>query len=182
VRRNTEISKYPVYLRNTVSESELHKYFGMYGEIRNARTLAQNVVRARVQKSIDTIDQFKEVVLESAPRGRENKYLAQVFQALRIVVNAEIEALSEMLEATAGVLNPEGRLVVMSYHSLEDRLVKNLINKGNVGGNLEKDFYGNPIRPFDPVTRKPVMASDSEIADNPRARSAKLRIARRLDG
>lgn len=166
---------------NNAEEAELHKYFGMYGEVRNARTLAQNIIRARSQNPLNTIDDFKDVVIRSAPKGREYKYLAQVFQALRIVVNAEMEALSEMLEATASVIRPGGRLVIMSYHSLEDRLVKNYVNKGNIDGTVEKDFYGNNLRPFEPLTRKPVTASEAEIAENPRARSAKLRIARRLD-
>jgi len=165
---------------SSYSEDELHRIFGMYGEIQNAKSLARTLVTARLNRQIDTIAEFKEVIKKLIPKGKENKYLAQAFQALRIEVNQELEALQEFLLQAADVLKPGGRLVVMSYHSLEDRLVKNFIAKGKFRGELEKDFYGNIQRPLDAVTRKAVMATDEEIALNSRARSAKLRVAVKL--
>jgi 16S rRNA (cytosine1402-N4)-methyltransferase len=162
---------------NTYSEDHLHKLFGIYGEIQNAKTLAKTIVIARLNKPIETISAFKQVISDCIPRGKENKYLAQVFQALRIEVNQELEVLQEFLEQSAELLKPEGRLVVMSYHSLEDRLVKNFITKGKFKGELEKDFYGNPIKPLEAINRKSIIASQEEIEKNNRARSAKLRIA-----
>jgi 16S rRNA (cytosine1402-N4)-methyltransferase len=164
---------------NTYEESQLHKIFGIYGEVKNAKTLAQAVVSERAQNPFETIDGFKQLLQKFAPRHREFKYFAQVFQALRIEVNDEMGALEDMLEQATEVLKPEGRLVVMSYHSLEDRLVKNYINKGKFQGEVEKDFYGNLIRPLEPVSRKAIIADAEEIARNNRARSAKLRIARK---
>ncbi|MFP4089840.1 MAG: 16S rRNA (cytosine(1402)-N(4))-methyltransferase RsmH [Cyclobacteriaceae bacterium] len=162
---------------NTYSEKQLHQILGMYGEVRNAKTLAQAMVAARTNQPLETVEELKEVLRKYAPRGKEAKYYAQVFQALRIEVNDEIKALEEMLEQSIEVLAPGGRLVILSYHSLEDRLVKNMINKGNLRGEVEKDFYGNPRLPLRPVTRKPVLPSEAEIRENSRARSAKLRIA-----
>lgn len=165
---------------NTYSEEQLHKIFGIYGEIKNARSLAKTIVTARLNTSIDTVSQFKEVISRLVPKGKENKYMAQVFQALRIEVNQELEALQEFLEQAADVLAVGGRLVVMSYHSLEDRLVKNFINSGKFRGEVEKDFYGNAIKPLESVTRKAITATEDEIRQNNRARSAKLRIAVKL--
>ena len=162
---------------NTYSEEQLHRIFGIYGEIKNAKTLAQTLVTQRLNKSIDTVDELKKAIYKLIPKGKENKYLAQVFQALRIEVNQELEALKEFLEQTVDVLKTQGRLVVMSYHSLEDRLVKNYIAKGKFQGELEKDFFGNPIKPLESITRKAIVASGDEIKLNNRARSAKLRIA-----
>lgn len=162
---------------NTYSEEHLHRIFGIYGEIKNAKTLAHTLVTQRLNKSIDTIDQLKSVISKLIPKGKENKYLAQVFQALRIEVNQELEALKEFLEQTVEVLKTQGRLVVMSYHSLEDRLVKNFIAKGKFHGEVEKDFFGNQIKPLESITRKAIVATDEEIKLNNRARSAKLRIA-----
>ena len=162
---------------NTYDEAALHKIFGMYGEIQNAKSLARTIVTARLNAPINTIADLKTAIAGLIPRGKENKYLAQVFQALRIEVNQELEALQDFLMQTADVLAVGGRLVVMSYHSLEDRLVKNFIAKGKFSGELEKDIYGNDNRPFDAVSRKAIMASDEEIKTNNRARSAKLRIA-----
>lgn len=164
---------------NTYEEGQLHKIFGIYGEVKNAKTLAQAVVARRAMKAFDTTADFKEFLQKFAPRGKEFKYFAQVFQALRIEVNDEMGALEEMLLQTVEVLKPEGRLVIMSYHSLEDRLVKNFINKGKFQGELEKDFYGNPIKPLDSVVRKAIVADAEEIARNNRSRSAKLRIAKK---
>ncbi|GGZ36132.1 ribosomal RNA small subunit methyltransferase H [Echinicola pacifica] len=164
---------------NTYEETDLHKIFGIYGEVRNAKTLAQAVMAERAARPIQSTEQFKDLLKKLAPRGREFKYYAQVFQALRIEVNDEMKALEEMLLQTVEMLKPEGRLVVMSYHSLEDRLVKNFIAKGKFQGEVEKDFYGNLIRPLEPVSRKAIQASAEEVAINNRARSAKLRIAKK---
>lgn len=162
---------------NNYAEEELHKIFGIYGEIQNAKSLAKTIATARLGAAIVTIGDLKNVISKLIPRGKENKYLAQVFQALRIEVNQEMEALKEFLSQTAEVLKPGGRLVVMSYHSLEDRLVKSFMAKGKFSGHVEKDFFGNAIKPFSVVTKKSVTASEEEIKINNRARSARLRIA-----
>ncbi|TGE14640.1 16S rRNA (cytosine(1402)-N(4))-methyltransferase RsmH [Hymenobacter elongatus] len=166
---------------NDYPEAELHRIFGMYGEVTNARTLARTLTAARRGQAIQTIGALKKAIAPCMPRGKENKYLAQVFQALRIEVNDEMAALQEMLLQTAQVLRPGGRLVVMSYHSLEDRLVKNFMAKGRFFGEAEKDLFGHTHTPFEVLTRKPVEASADEVALNSRARSAKLRIAVRSD-
>ncbi|MGA0556887.1 16S rRNA (cytosine(1402)-N(4))-methyltransferase RsmH [Larkinella sp. VNQ87] len=165
---------------NEYPEDQLHKIFGMYGEVINARTLANVIVASRVNRPIETINDLKAVLQRYAPRGKENKYYAQVFQALRIEVNQELVTLEEFLTQVPEVLAPGGRLVVMSYHSLEDRLVKNFIKSGNFRGNVEKDLYGNELKPLQSVTRKPIEASAEEVDRNPRARSAKLRIAEKV--
>ncbi len=165
---------------NEYSEKELHRIFGMYGEVRNAKTLAALIVSSRVNHPFKMVLEFKDTIRKLAPRGKENRYFAQVFQALRIEVNEEMQALEEMLEQCAEVLAPGGRLVVMSYHSLEDRLVKNFINKGKFFGEAEKDFYGNVLKPFEAISRKPIVAQKEEIETNNRARSAKLRIASKV--
>ena len=165
---------------NTYEEGRLHKIFGIYGEIKNAKTLAQAVVSERALQPFTTTESFKRLLQRFAPRGKEFKYFAQVFQALRIEVNDEMGALEDMLLQAVEVLKPGGRLVIMSYHSLEDRLVKNFINKGKFQGEIEKDFYGNLIRPLEPVNRKAITADADEIKENNRARSAKLRVAKKL--
>ena len=162
---------------NNYTEEQLHRIFGIYGEIKNAKSLARTLVTVRLNKTIQTVADLKNAIAQLIPKGKENKYLAQVFQALRIEVNQELEALKEFLEQTVDVLKSEGRLVVMSYHSLEDRLVKNFIAKGKFHGEVEKDFFGNQIKPLDSLTRKAIVASEKEIKENNRARSAKLRIA-----
>jgi len=162
---------------NTYSESDLHRIFGIYGEIKNAKSLAKTIVTARLNGSLNTVADLKNAIDSLIPKGKENKYLAQVFQALRIEVNQELEALKDFLIQSADVLVSGGRLVVMSYHSLEDRLVKNFIAKGKFSGEVEKDFYGNDQKPFDAVSRGAITASEEEIKNNNRARSAKLRIA-----
>ena len=165
---------------NTYEEDKLHKIFGIYGEVKNAKSLAHSVATARMEKPIVTLADFKKTIASHIPKGKENKYMAQVFQALRIEVNAEIEVLESFLEQTAEVLKPGGRLVVMSYHSLEDRPVKSFIAKGKFRGEVEKDFFGNEQKPFKSITRKAVIANEEELAVNSRARSAKLRIAEKL--
>ena len=165
---------------NEYPETELHKIFGMYGELRNARTAARVVIAARTNKPLATTLDLKTALQQITPRGKENKYFAQVFQALRIEVNQEMKALEDFLHQCGEVIKPGGRLVVMSYHSLEDRMVKNYMNTGKVFGELEKDFYGNPIKPFQAVNRKPIEASEEEVNENKRARSAKLRVAEKI--
>jgi len=161
-------------------EDQLHKIFGMYGEIKNAKTAAKLIVSRRNDSSLNTTLDLKSVLKEVAPRGKENKYFAQVFQALRIEVNEEMKALEDFLHQCGEVIEKSGRLVVMSYHSLEDRLVKSYINTGKMQGEVEKDFFGNKIKPFEAVNRKPIEASEEEIEQNNRARSAKLRVAEKL--
>jgi 16S rRNA (cytosine1402-N4)-methyltransferase len=163
----------------TYPEESLHKIFGMYGELKNAKTAARLVVQNR-GKSFRRTEDLKTVLQQVAPKGKENKYFAQVFQALRIEVNQEMSALENFLHQSGEVLDKGGRLVVMSYHSLEDRMVKNYINKGKVYGEVEKDFYGNEIKPLEAVNRKPIEPSPLEIEENKRARSAKLRIAEKI--
>lgn len=165
---------------NTYPEDRLHKIFGMYGEVKNAKSLAHTIATARVSTPIETRAQLSEVIKSHIPKGKEHKYMAQVFQALRIEVNAEIDVLQKFLEQAAEVLKPGGRLVVMSYHSLEDRPVKNFMIKGKFSGEVEKDFYGNMQKPLQMMTRKAVTASEEEIKNNNRARSAKLRIAEKI--
>lgn len=165
---------------NEYPEADLHKIFGMYGELKNARTAAKAVIAARSLKPLLTTLDLKVALQQITPRGKENKYFAQVFQALRIEVNEEMKALEDFLHQCGEVMKQGGRLVIMSYHSLEDRMVKNYINTGKVFGELEKDFYGNPIKPFQAVNRKPIEASEEEVRENKRARSAKLRVAEKL--
>lgn len=164
---------------NSYPEVELHRIFGMYGELHNARSLARTIAAARLVRPINTVDALKAVVKKMVPRGKEHKYYAQLFQALRIEVNGELDALQEFLLQTVAVLKPGGRLVVMSYHSLEDRLVKNFMAKGKFKGEVEKDFYGNEIKPFK-ASRKAITADEEEVARNGRARSAKLRVAEKI--
>ncbi|MER2997099.1 16S rRNA (cytosine(1402)-N(4))-methyltransferase RsmH [Pontibacter populi] len=163
------------------SEEQLHRIFGIYGEVKNAKTLARTIVEQRARKPIETIEDFKQAIRTCTPKGKENKYLAQVFQALRIEVNDEMKALEEMLVQAAEVLKPGGRLAVISYHSLEDRLVKNFIAKGKFFGEVEKDLFGNEKKPLDAVSRKPVVPTEEELLINSRSRSAKLRIAEKRD-
>lgn len=177
MRMNKESDLTAQKIINNYSEEELHRIFGMYGELQNAKTLAKTVVTARLNQPVNTIAELKNAIQNLIPKGKENKYLAQVFQALRIEVNQELEALQEFLTQSADVLISGGRLVVMSYHSLEDRLVKNFISKGKFRGEVEKDFFGNDQKPFDAVSRGAITASEEEIKNNNRARSAKLRIA-----
>lgn len=167
-------------LLNSYSAAELQRILGMYGEVKNARTLAQAIIQARTQKPLETTQEFKEILNKLAPKHREFKYFAQVFQAIRIEVNQELAVIEEFLEQAPAVLKPEGRLVIMSFHSLEDRLVKNFIKAGNVQGKEDKDLFGVVHRPLESVIRKPITASEAELKLNPRSRSAKLRIASKL--
>lgn len=177
MRMNQEANVSAREVVNNATEAELHKLLGMYGEITNARTVATAIVAGRANRPLRTVNDLKAAIQRYAPRGKENKFYAQVFQAIRIEVNEELVVIEEFLTQVPEVLKPGGRLVVMSYHSLEDRLVKNFINKGKFHGEVEKDLYGNELKPLQAVTRKPIEATEEEISRNPRARSAKLRIA-----
>lgn len=162
---------------NTYDEERLADIFYLYGELKNSRKLASVIVKARSSKKIETIGDFLEIVKPLFGREREKKELAKVFQALRIEVNREMEALKEMLLAATEALKPGGRLVVITYHSLEDRMVKNIMKTGNVEGKSTQDFFGNVQTPFRLVNNKVIVPGEEEIARNPRSRSAKLRIA-----
>ena len=164
---------------NTYSEERLADLFYLYGELKNSRKLAATLVKARASAPLTTIEEFLAVVKPLFGREREKKELAKVFQALRIEVNQEMEALKEMLAAAVRVLKPGGRLVVITYHSLEDRLVKNLMKTGNTEGRVVKDFFGRVETPFRLVTNKVIVPDEAEQQRNPRSRSAKLRIAER---
>ena len=164
---------------NTYDLANLTRILALYGEVQQAHLIAADIVRARDMEAIETTAQLKQAVQRRLPRGKENKVLAQIFQALRIEVNQELEALSAFLTQCPDVLKPGGRLVVLSYHSLEDRLVKNFMKTGNAEGKEEKDFFGNLLTPYTVITRKPMVPSEEEIEGNSRARSAKLRIAER---
>ena len=165
---------------NNYDEERLADLFYLYGELKNSRKLAAAITRARTGQRIETIGQFLEVIKPLFGREREKKELAKVFQALRIEVNQEMEALKEMLLAATEALRPGGRLVVITYHSLEDRMVKNLMKTGNVEGRAEKDFYGRMQTPFRPVNNKVITPDEDELQRNPRSRSAKLRIAEKI--
>lgn len=169
-------------LVNSADEAELAQMLRLYGELPNARQMAKAICRARAEAEIVTTFDLRNAVGRHLPRGMENKYLAMLFQALRIVVNGELEALQALLRQGTELLGPGGRMVVMSYHSLEDRLVKNYFRSGNFDGEVEKDFYGNPIVPLVPVSRKATVAGDEEVQRNPRSRSARLRVAERVSG
>lgn len=180
MRMDKTITQTAASVLNEYPEEELHKLFGMYGELKNARTVARIIVQHRVSKPFARTEDLKNILQTVAPRGKENKYFAQVFQALRIEVNTEMKALENFLHQCGEVIRKDGRLVIMSYHSLEDRMVKNYMNKGKVFGEVEKDFYGHEIKPFQAITKKPLEASEEEIEQNSRARSAKLRVAVKL--
>ncbi|HPW71207.1 MAG TPA: 16S rRNA (cytosine(1402)-N(4))-methyltransferase RsmH [Bacteroides graminisolvens] len=162
---------------NNYDEEKLADLFYLYGELKNSRKLASVIVKARKSKTIETIDAFLNLIKPLFGREREKKELAKVFQALRIEVNQEMEALKEMLEAATQSLKPGGRLVVITYHSLEDRMVKNIMKTGNVEGKIEQDFFGKVQNSFKLVNNKVIVPAEDEIQRNPRSRSAKLRIA-----
>jgi len=162
---------------NNYSEENLANVLYKYGELKNSRRIAREIVNARQVEKINTTTELIFVVAKIVPEKYRNQFLARIFQAIRIEVNDEIVALEEMLLSAVDMLKPGGRLVVLSYHSLEDRLVKNLMKKGNLEGNAEKDFFGNPIKDLKEINRKVIVATADEIKKNSRARSAKLRIA-----
>jgi 16S rRNA (cytosine1402-N4)-methyltransferase len=181
MRMNTRSERTAAEVLNTYPEEALSAVFYQYGELKTARRLASLLVRARETKKIETTEDLLHILSPFTGRDKEKKFLAQVFQALRIEVNDEMRALKEMLSHTLQVLKPGGRLVVITYHSVEDRLVKNFMKTGNFEGKTEQDFYGNIRAPFRPVNHKVITPSDEEVARNPRSRSAKLRIAERIE-
>lgn len=158
--------------------TQLQDVFSQYGEVRNSRTLAQTIVQERSKKKIKSVGDFM-MILNPLIRGNRHRYLAQVFQALRIEVNQEMEVLKDFLQQALEVLKPGGTLVIIAYHSLEDRLVKHFFKSGNFTGEQEKDFYGNIHRPFKIITKKALLPGEEEIQKNPRARSAKMRVAQK---
>jgi 16S rRNA (cytosine1402-N4)-methyltransferase len=162
---------------NTYEEHQLISIFRNFGELSNARKVAGEIVGKRTERKIKTTQDLMDVLRFCAPRHKEHKFFAQVFQALRIEVNSELDVLEKFLIQSAEVLAPGGRLVVMSYHSLEDRLVKNFMKRGSIDGEITKDFFGNILKPFDEIVRHPIVPTEQEIELNSRARSAKLRIA-----
>ena len=162
---------------NTYDHAALTRILRLYGEMQQPQLIASDIIMARETEPIETTEQLKAAVQRRLPRGKENKVLAQLFQALRIEVNQELDALTAFLTQCPDVLKSGGRLVVMSYHSLEDRIVKNILRTGNAEGKEVKDFYGNLLTPYHIITRKPIVPSDEEMESNSRARSAKLRIA-----
>jgi len=180
MRMNTKSPLSAAVLLNTYSEEQLADVFYLYGELRNSRKIAKTIVTARSSAPFSRIFPFVEVLKPFISRENEKKDLARIFQALRIEVNKEMDVLKSLLEQSLEVLNPEGRLVVLTYHSLEDRLVKNFIRSGNFEGKIEKDFFGNVLSPLKAINNKVIIADDEEIERNPRARSAKLRISTRL--
>ena len=175
MRMNYESGKSAISVLNGYSVEQLQAVFSKYGEIRNSKTLAQTIETARFGRKIERNEDFVEII-EGCIRGQRNRYLAQVYQALRIEVNDEMKVLSEFLIQATEVLKPGGRLVVISYHSLEDRMVKNYLKTGNEKGVVDKDFYGNIHRPFKIISKKPILPSEIEIKENLRARSAKMRV------
>lgn len=181
MRMNTRAGQTAADVVNTYPEDKLADVFYLYGELKVARKLASLLVRTRETKKIETIADFLEVIKPFTGKDKEKKFLAQAFQALRIEVNDEMRALKEMLQQTRQVLKPGGRLVVITYHSLEDRLVKNYLKTGNFEGKAEKDFFGNIQAPFRLLNNKVIIPSEEEIGRNPRSRSAKLRIAEKLE-
>jgi S-adenosyl-methyltransferase mraW len=161
---------------NTYSEEQLAKLFYLYGELNNGRRLAAAIVKARAAAQIARVEQLVDIVTPYLGAARAKKDMAKVFQALRIEVNHEMEALEAMLTAALTLLKPGGRLSVLTYHSLEDRLVKNFIKAGNAAGKVEQDFYGNRLAPMKPLNGRVIRPDEAEMAANPRSRSAKLRI------
>lgn len=182
MRMNQEAQLTAADVLNTYEQNQLRELFRLYGEVENAGYLAKRIVEERERMQFTTVSELKNVLEPLAKRGKENQYMAKVFQALRIEVNGEMEALRDMLEQSVDVLKEGGRMVVISYHSLEDRLVKNLFRTGNFEGKQEKDFYGNLIRPLEPQGTKPIVPDENETELNSRARSAKMRVATKNTG
>ena len=180
MRMNKDADLDAVKILNTYSENEIARVLYQYGDLNNAKKIAQKIVKARSDEKISNTKQLKKILQNFYPKKIENKFLSKFFQAIRIEVNDEINALKDLLNDVIDLLNRKGRLVVISYHSLEDKLVKNLITKGNIEGKSENDFFGNKRLVFSPVNKKVIVADDSENIENTRARSAKLRIAEKI--
>ena len=181
MRMNQNIERSAFEIVNSDSEDKLISVFWNYGELTNSRGLASEIVRQRSSEPIKTTFELMAVLKPFAPKFKDHKFYAQVFQAIRIEVNQELEALKQLLLQTCELLKPGGRLVVISYHSLEDRLVKNFMKRGSFDGKIEKDFFGNVLKPFKELIKHPLVPSEDEIRLNSRARSAKLRIAEKND-
>ena len=179
MNQNSERSAFEVV--NLDSEDKLISIFRYYGELSNSRALAGEIIRQRASKSIKTTFELMAVLKPFAPKFKDHKFYAQVFQAIRIEVNQELDSLKQLLFQTSELLKPGGRLVVISYHSLEDRLVKNFMKRGSFEGEIQKDFFGNVLKPFKELIKHPLVPSEDEIRLNSRARSAKLRIAEKND-
>lgn len=180
MRMNRRAERSAADVVNTASEERLADIFHLYGELKQARRLAAAIVKARADEKIETVEQLLAIVRPLISPKAEKKELAQLFQALRIEVNGEIRALEQLLESALNSLAPEGRLVIITYHSLEDRLVKNFMRTGRIDGREQKDFFGRNLSPLKLLTSKPIVADDAEIERNPRSRSAKLRVAQKL--
>ena len=180
MRMNREQELSAKYVVNNYELNKLSRIFRKFGELNNAYALAKSIVNYRKEKVISTTDDLKDAVKEHVPPHKKNKILAQLFQAIRIEVNDEINALKDMLSQSVDLLKKGGRLSVISYHSLEDRLVKNLIKSGNFEGEIEKDFYGVPKFVLNSINSKPITATQEELDSNPRSRSAKLRVAQKV--
>ncbi len=181
MRMNREGGKTAADVVNEYSQEDLERLLRIYGEVDNARKVAQLIVSARDKRGISTTGELDEAIRPALPKFAEHKFLAKVYQALRIEVNHEMRSLEKFLEGAADTLRPGGRLVVITYHSLEDRMVKNFIKTGRADGKEEKDVFGNIHAPLKAVNRKPILPQESEIASNTRARSAKLRIAEKTE-
>ncbi len=177
MRMNREATTTAADIVNGYSFEEIEKILRIYGEVDNSRRIAQLICKAREVSEIATTGDLGKAIESALPKFAEHKFLAKVYQALRIEVNQEMKSLEKFLSGAAASLKPGGRLVVITYHSLEDRMVKNFIKAGNIDGKVEKDFYGNATAPLKAVNRKPILPQEEEIAANTRARSAKLRIA-----
>ena len=180
MRMNQEAERTAADIVNSYETEDLEKILRLYGEVDNSRRLAQMICKAREVSPIETTTQLGKAIESALPKFAEHKFLAKVYQALRIEVNQEMRSLEKFLSGAAASLRPGGRLVVITYHSLEDRMVKNFIKAGNIEGEVQKDFYGNSSAPLKAVNRKPILPQENEIAGNTRARSAKLRIAEKL--
>jgi len=169
-----------IHILNTYTQEQLQTLFSRYGEITNAASLSRLILVSRLNKPIEEVDQLKSLIAPLVKRGKENQYYAQVFQALRIEVNQELDALERLLEQSVDLLAEGGRIVIISYHSLEDRLVKNFLNKGKFKGEADKDLYGNELKPFQPVYKGAMVPGKEELELNSRSRSAKMRVAERI--
>ena len=180
MRMNQEAERTAADIVNGYGYEELEKILRLYGEVDNSRRIAQLICKAREAAPIETTADLGKAIESALPKFAEHKFLAKVYQALRIEVNQEMKSLEKFLTGAARSLKSGGKLVVITYHSLEDRMVKNFIRSGNIEGRMEKDFYGNATAPLRAVNRKPILPQEEEIAANTRARSAKLRIAEKL--
>ena len=180
MRMNVQGDKTAADIVNSYTQNELEKIFKVYGEVENSRKISELIVKARENKPIRTTDDLDNAIAAALPSFAEHKFLAKVYQALRIEVNQEMRALEKFLSGAAASLKKGGRMAIITYHSLEDRMVKNFFRSGNIEGNIVKDVYGRSSAPLKPLGGKPVLPSEDEIAQNTRARSAKLRVAEKI--